>query len=55
MRWLRWIFPWRTVRDNGVWLYQEQSRTGERRAIHRHGAGYQPVNSVWLNGGEVIR
>lgn len=45
---------WRTVRDNGVWIYQQNSRTGARRAIRHAGAGHQPVDAGWLQGGEII-
>ncbi len=46
---LAWLFPWRTVRDSGAWLYQEHSRTGERRALRIEGAGYSPVDWLWIN------
>lgn len=51
-RWLREAFRWRTVRDSGAWLYQENTATGRRRAVRIVGAGYQPVDRDWLHGGQ---
>lgn len=48
-RWLREAFRWRTVRNTGAWLYQENTATGRRRAIR--GSGYQPLDRQWLDGG----
>jgi hypothetical protein len=45
---------WRSIRCNGVWSYQQNRRTGARRAIRMAGAGYQPVDAAWLRGGTVI-
>ena len=41
-------FAWKTVRDTGVWIYQENSRTHNRRAIHLRNSGHQPCDWDWL-------
>jgi hypothetical protein len=43
-------FAWRDKHDTGVWIYQENTITGKRRAV-RVGGGWQPLRSSWLNGG----
>lgn len=45
---LAWLFPWRTIRNTGAWLYQEHARTGARRALPIIGSGYQPLDMRWL-------
>lgn len=47
-RLLAWLFPWRTIRDNGVWLYQEHARTGARRALRVQGSCWSPLDVLWL-------
>ncbi len=49
IRWLRSIFAWETVRDSGVWIYQENRLTDARRVIYV-GPGYQPLDDYWLKG-----
>lgn len=49
---LKAVFAWRDVRDTGVWRYQENSVTGERRAVPGAAKGWRPVDRVWLAGGE---
>jgi hypothetical protein len=46
-KWLRALFVWRDVRDNGTWAYQENAVTGARRAV-RIGACYSPKDMDWL-------
>jgi hypothetical protein len=46
-RWLRAIFAWRDVKDNGTWAYQQNAVTGERRAV-RIGACWSPKDFDWL-------
>lgn len=46
-KWLRAMFAWRDVRDNGTWAYQENTVTGARRAV-RIGACYSPKDIDWL-------
>ena len=49
---LRAPFAWRNVREEGVWLYQVNDVTGERRAIRIIYGGFgAPTNSQWLAGG----
>ena len=47
---IRSWFAWRTVRDSGVWLYEENTVTGARR-VSRIGGGHQPQDLTWLSGG----
>ncbi|MFN7340224.1 MAG: hypothetical protein ACK5VI_03980 [Opitutia bacterium] len=51
IRWLRSIFAWETRRDTGVWLYQENTVTGERRITRISRCGYQPCDFGWLRQG----
>lgn len=51
IRWVRALFAWRTVRDRGVWRYQENRITGKRRAQRMQATGHQPVDRAWLEGG----
>ncbi len=44
---IRALFAWRTVRDSGVYLYQENAITGARRTVQYSG-GYQPKDFAWL-------
>lgn len=48
IRWLRAIFAWETRRDTGVWLYQENAVTGQRRITRISPCGYQPSDFGWL-------
>ena len=48
--WLRAPFCWAERRDSGVWIYEENTVTGERRAIWRPGC-YQPLHHAWLRAG----
>jgi hypothetical protein len=52
VRWVRSLFAWRTIRDTGIWIYQENVVTGERRALRHVGVAkcYQPVAHHWLQG-----
>ena len=45
---LVWLFPWRTVRNTGSWLYEEHARTGARRAFRIDGSGWSPLDVLWL-------
>lgn len=51
VRFFREAFRWKTVRDTGVFLYQENAVTGRRRVRRYRPDGYQPVNQRWLDGG----
>lgn len=43
-------FAWRDVRDQGVWLYQQNTVTGARRAVRISRCG-QPIDFEWLANG----
>ena len=43
------LFPWREVRNTGGWRYEENVRTGQRRAIRIR--RWQPLDVAWLNEG----
>ena len=52
MRWFRSIFAWRDALTNSpIWLYQENSVTGARRAIRIGRGSWSPLNWHWLRGG----
>lgn len=44
------FFAWRDYRHNGVWLYQENMITGQRRAL-KVSSCYQPLDLEWLTRG----
>jgi hypothetical protein len=46
------FFAWRTVKDTGVNVYQQNAVTGRRRVLRAPGSGYQPVDTRWLAGGD---
>lgn len=50
IRFFREVFRWRTVRDTGVWRYQENRATARRRVLPA-GGGHQPVDRSWLEAG----
>lgn len=44
---------WETVKDNGRQVWQGNMYTSKRRIlINEMVAGYQPIDQIWLNGGE---
>ena len=47
LRWLKIQFAWRQVRDSGVYIYEENEITGQRRVIP-YSLAYQPLDRVWL-------
>lgn len=53
IRWFKSLFAWRAVRSTGVWLYAENSITGQR-AAHWRGGGYQPIDWEWLRDGDIV-
>jgi len=44
------LLPWRTVRETGIWRYQQHARTNARRAHRMSPHGHQPLDERWLNG-----
>lgn len=50
-RWMRSLLAWRVVDDTGVWIYEQNSITGNRRIVRRSYSVHQPVNRAWLKGG----
>lgn len=54
IRWWKSLFAWRDVRFTGVWIYQENAVTGERRAI-KVGGCYQPIDAEWLGDGAILK
>jgi len=50
IRAIRVFFAWRNVFNTGVWLYQQNKITGQRRAF-KVGEGHQPVSQEWLDRG----
>jgi hypothetical protein len=53
LRWLRSLFAWRYVRESIVWRYQENTVTGQRRAVRIRRGVWQPVDHDWLDAGSV--
>lgn len=51
LRALRSLFAWRIVRETPVYVYQENTVTGRRRAVRVVPGGYVPINEQWLEGG----
>lgn len=51
LRLIRSLFAWRTIRDQGVWLYEENAVTGARRATRIRGDVWSPINWDWLEAG----
>jgi hypothetical protein len=52
-RWLRALFAWRTVRETGVYAYQQNDVTSDRRAIRLTHGCHSPLDREWLSGGEI--
>ena len=50
-QWLRALFAWREVFRCGVYAYEENSVTGERRAYRVNSGGYSPLDRAWLEAG----
>ena len=53
VRWLRSLFAWRHVRQEGAWVYFENSVTGQRRCRWR-GDGYTPADYRFIRPGDII-
>ena len=50
LRWFLSLFAWREEHHSGVWLYEQNAITGQRRATKVSGC-YQSVNLEWLTAG----
>lgn len=48
---IRSLFAWRTIRDHGMWRYQENGVTGARRALRIEDEAYAPLDVRWLEAG----
>lgn len=53
LRWIKSLFAWRAVRSTVVWIYCENTVTGQRSALWR-GGGYQPLDWSWLRDGDIV-
>jgi hypothetical protein len=51
LRWVRSWFAWNRVFVAGVWLYEQNTVTGRRRASRIDSSGYSPINFDWLDAG----
>lgn len=47
-RWFKSLFAWREIHRAGVFIYQENAVTGERRARRYLRTGYSPLDRAWL-------
>lgn len=50
IRFLKSLFGWKIIRDNGKTCYMQNSVTGERRVSQSPG-GYQPIDKGWVKTG----
>lgn len=50
LRRIRIWLAWEEMYETGVWSYQRNEITGERRVV-KIGDGYQPVDTWWLETG----
>ena len=46
--WYKLFGKWMTVRDTGIYLYQQNSKSGKRRILRYKFGGYQPIDRKWL-------
>jgi len=53
IRWLKSLWAWRTVWSSGVWVYRENTVTGQRSA-HWRGGCYGPLMMDWLRDGDKV-
>lgn len=42
---------WQTVRNTGVWCYEINLKTGDRRAF-QHNRAFEPLDLIWLMNAE---
>lgn len=54
LRALKALFAWRPVKNTGVWLYEENEVTGQRRATELSGGCYQPLSYEFLRRGDWV-
>lgn len=48
VKWFKSLFAWKDVFQAGVYMYQENTITGERRCIRYISGGYSPKDTTWL-------
>lgn len=51
LTWLRSFFAWQNFKELGIWLYQENAVTHQRRAIKLSSSLCGPAHWQWLDGG----
>jgi hypothetical protein len=49
IRWLASLFAWREAFRSGVYAYEENAITGERRYHRCRRGGYSPLDIAWLS------
>lgn len=57
-KWLRWfksLFAWKQIRNTGVWLYEENTVTGKRRATLINTGCWQPMDRTFMRKGDKVR
>ena len=52
LRWVKSLFAWRVAFVSGVWLYEFNEATGQRRATTCAIGCVGPINMGWLLDGE---
>lgn len=53
VRWFQSLFAWRPIRNTGVWLYEQNNVTGQRRAIDAGGC-WQPLDWDFMRAGDIV-
>lgn len=53
INWWKVTNSWKFVRFTGVWVYDENTFTGQRRAV-RVGSCYQPLDFLFIRNGDRI-
>jgi len=49
--WMKSLFAWHCVRDQGIWSYWENRVTGQRKAYREAAPVMSPIDFDWLEGG----
>jgi hypothetical protein len=53
INWWKALFSWKIIRETGVWVYEENTVTGTRRAL-RVSSAYQPIDFSMIREGDWV-
>ena len=53
IRWFKSLFAWKVIFRSGVWLYYENTVTGQRKAAWCRGC-YGPMRQDWIRDGDIV-